>query len=269
MGVVWLALGLAGMYMARVKAQPLLLAYCAFLVPYWIVICSVQNNMYYARYLLPLIAPLCIFAAFGATSLLRHWQITKQRRPAAQYVIIGLLTVPLMYLGTQAALKFGPENTRMLALNWVEKNAPAHSKVLSNGFAESRSEYLIPVVASNQSLQRTLDLLDQTFPAKAQYLRAQQRVLHETDRPQYHMTFVYHFQEWPDFSSFLAENYDFVFLNLSRIPSTELGEMSSAASTRTVFANAIAASDLYQEVFAVDKADERWGPSVRVYQRLK
>jgi 4-amino-4-deoxy-L-arabinose transferase-like glycosyltransferase len=106
----------------------------SFPIPYFFMIA--EQRIVYARYLLPLIPMLCIFAAaavISGVSLLRRYQFPRGVRTA----MIAGLTLALLAPPTVTAVGFNRVHTRVstvdLAYDWIVTNVPAGSRLALEG----------------------------------------------------------------------------------------------------------------------------------------
>lgn len=124
----------------------------AFPVPYFLMIA--EQRIIYARYLLPLVPMLCIFAAaavISGVSLLRRYQFPRGVRTA----LIAGLTLALLAPPAVTAVNFNRmiarESTVDAAYDWIVANVPAGSSIALEG-----GHLLLPAYRTHRMAQLRL-----------------------------------------------------------------------------------------------------------------
>jgi hypothetical protein len=124
----------------RVVAIGLLLFPSAFLI-------FIANTVAASRYLNPVLPFLVVFAGFGAARLA---QVATRGRAALTAVLVGLALLPGAAASIRSDLFFRQDDTRTLALRYVERRWPSGSSVLVQ-------PYSAPLVQSRASLVEALE----------------------------------------------------------------------------------------------------------------
>ena len=92
-----------------------------------------RQEMYFVRWMMPLIPPMCVLAA-EATRATVEWLLKKQpqRRwsiATVSLTVIMLLTLPSMFMAAKADHIFSRPDTRTEALEWISQNIPPQSQL--------------------------------------------------------------------------------------------------------------------------------------------
>ncbi len=126
-----LALAIAGVGIGLVRRERWVIVALAFAVPYALAITS--WSMRTDRYLLPILPAILLFATYGAWALIG--MITKSQRTrmlAMGIVVIAMIATNVR--GLPAHVERSREDSRTVALRWIESNIPPGSLVITEAY---------------------------------------------------------------------------------------------------------------------------------------
>lgn len=245
----------------------------SFVFPYFLIICLVKSNLYYSRYLLPILPLMCLVIAVGLETIYRSSLGSRLSRGASLFALVFLsLSVLLpMFLGSwSSAKRFTEPDTRILATQWVEANLPENSKILMPGNAEHRAAYLIPLVNNDIQMNAIIhELKKRGEIGKAGYLQNVHEHLDRSGRSKYELTMIQHHDRWLSFAEFAASEFDHVILLSEKFVGEEHASQADHRKDRIRFYKALNADARFKRVAHFPKSLERMGQGIEIFSRLK
>lgn len=264
-----LAVAIARLVWGTIKGKTVELVSIAVVLPYLILICMVESNLVYDRYLLPILPLTAVVAARGIADTLSHafrrTNPTPVLRVGASAIAVLVITTSLVVAGVHTAARFGEMRTDLLAMEWMEANAVPGANVLIPGHVEHRSTYLVPIVNSAERMRGVLDELERTVPGKALYLSLQEQHLAASRRPRFDLTLVQHFDAWPQYDS-VRKAYDYVVIN-DHAFAGPVGVGPESKQTRAAFLKRLKESGEFRIVAHFPQSRERFGPTITIFSR--
>ena len=141
LGIPLLVASLVGLMASARKDWKSTLLLCGFPVAYYVVMGSYR--WVFARYMVPVVPFLCLFAAVGIVWVGRHVTSTRPGMPRA-LVTVGL-TVAVLWPSASRLLQFDRlvtrTDSRVVAARWVYDHVPAGSTILQNGGAYGQVQF--------------------------------------------------------------------------------------------------------------------------------
>lgn len=139
LGIVGMLLGVAGVayrFWRTARGQDWLLSLTVLAFPLAYYGLMGMTRHYFARYAIPLIPFLTLFAAEMAVLLWRRWreqrQVERRRRQAVLLAfILIVIAQPLLASGRHNVLILR-EDTRTIAMHWIEENIPADARLATD-----------------------------------------------------------------------------------------------------------------------------------------
>ena len=100
------------------------------------------SNLFYARFAIPLLPFIAIFAGYGAVYAVQSARLVAPREAVAVLAValIGLMLVPSLVLDVRSDSLLKAEDTRVMLGRWVEENVPPGSKIALEGYTFLDSE---------------------------------------------------------------------------------------------------------------------------------
>ncbi|MEX2123285.1 MAG: glycosyltransferase family 39 protein [Woeseia sp.] len=167
MGWPLLVVSLAGALYALWKRTPTDVILISFAAIYYLVFSSTGSNLFFPRYILPLIIVLALLAGRVLDVV---WPRSGSLRQAAAVVFVVILagfpayrTVANNYLLTQT-------DTRTLARNWFDENIPQGSRVMIEGLKIEPTKLTVPLQDTPENMRANIEYYKSREPGKAKYL---------------------------------------------------------------------------------------------------
>lgn len=128
-GMGWVALtaSVAGMTLALSRHRPVDLM--LLLIPLSGLAILGSQQMYFARFILPIVPLLCVFAADGICALANHWC---SRRALVPGLLLALAVAQPLASSVKSDMLLTRVDTRTLAKEWIEANIPAGSRIATD-----------------------------------------------------------------------------------------------------------------------------------------
>jgi len=161
LGIATSILALCGIILTITKRDIRYSLILAFIIPFYIIMAS-SKKLVFARYMIPVIPFLCLFAAHFLLFALGKTKILKKKLIFA--TLVGLVLIYPVYRALKFDISLMGLNTRYLAGKWFEENIPAGSKVLleSGKSINSRGIFI------SESPQNILDKMSRVEQSLAQ-----------------------------------------------------------------------------------------------------
>jgi hypothetical protein len=166
---------LAGTAYALWRRTPIDVILLTFAVCFYLAMSLTSHDqLYYPRYILPVLPVLTLFGGRLITAALSR--LSNVQRPViAALAIAGLAAIPTGQI-VQANVLMTREDTRATAKRWIESNLPAGAKVLIEGTRTMVTEGTVPLQNSTENLQQQIDFYRSQEPGKSRYFTIVRKV---------------------------------------------------------------------------------------------
>jgi hypothetical protein len=173
--------------------------------------------------------------------------------------------VPVYGHAHEAAEKFGLDNTRLLARDWIHLNCPPGSSLLMEGGREHRSQYMIPVFDRLSNIDRLIAELKTRDPGKATYWTLKREYLSTLNVPRFDIHFVMWHEPWPTLQEAVALGIQYVVIDVRRFSREIPADGSAVLRSRNLFYQQLASDERVQKLTALSGSDQYWGPDLEIY----
>lgn len=266
LGPAGLALAFAGLMTGLLRRSRGVALHASFVLPFFALIAgSGSSHLYYERYVTPLLPGLALLAAIGLDDFLARRVPSPRAGNALAAVVALLIALPPAQASVRFDRRISRTDTRTLALQWMEANAPHESRVLIEGNPEELSQLTIPLSPSEADVDRMIADLETRDPGKAAFWRLKGPSL---SPPRYHLVAVDHLEDWGTLAAYEAADVQFAVLwpeRFSGAPDPKYAP--SITATRGAFLDSLRASPRWEEAAEFDPGVSAPGIHVQVWRR--
>ena len=176
MGAPLLALSCIGMIYAIYHRNKKIIILASFAIPFFLALSLIKNTeLIYARYIMPILPAMAIFAAVAFYEILSRLPLKKTA--IAAFAIGAIFIIDPGYKIIRKDYQLCQADTRTLAKQWVENNIPAGTKILIEGHSTKVIESTIPLRNCRKNIINSIKAFEENEPGKAMYLRLELKVL--------------------------------------------------------------------------------------------
>lgn len=194
--------------------------FISFIVPYLIAICFPFCNLFYPRYLLPIIPLIILIIASGIGAFTRYL-INREINAKTIYVIetsiLLIILFPNISLSIKTSLEYWDKSERVKAKEWFYANAADGASVLMSGCPEHRSQQLVPLTNNEQNINQMIQRLSEEAPGKSIYWKLRQRHLNTLNIPRYDLILMHNLENWIDYDVFKRADIEYVVISRAQI----------------------------------------------------
>jgi hypothetical protein len=235
-------LGIALMLIHRSRAAVL---HASFLVLFFLLIAATSSShLYYARYVIPLLPGLCLFAGLGLDDLISRLRVGRRLETVLAVFVGVLLVVEPAWDSVQWDRQQMRTDTRTLAAEWIEAHVPHGARVLLEGSPEETAQLAVPLRDTKRNIREMIARLEESDPGKAMFWQLKAAA---QEKPMYDLVTVRHDEDWGTLAQYVEAGVQVVVLRrqffVAGGPSTAKFAASQVATRHRFYADLQAAPE--------------------------
>ena len=222
---------------------------------------SANPFLVYARYILPIIPVILLFAALGINQIVQLSDRVARNTNAFVVILTLLVSSGTIFASAKADMEFNAKDTRTVAKEWFDKNVREGATILIEGYTGRPFNTGVQLRNSRENLERAIWYFEQNDePGKAKYFQLELQAVAEK---RFDLRF-YSWNDFDDWESYADDNIEYVVVRPSA-----LQESIKYGADGERFLEALRSDPNYSLIatFPGSETGDR-GPLIDIYKRL-